>query len=432
MYLKGTIALFVVIFCAIPARSQFTNTMLGEQEESNTRVCAPAISINPRYPNNIVAGAMGGNIYYTKDRGKTWEKRKLSSPFGVYGAPAVIADTKGNFYYFHLSDSAAGPDGAGVAKRDRLVLQRSDDGGATWSTSEYIGLNPPKVLDKNRATVDGKGNLFVTWTQFDNYGDPQPDCASNILFSMSRNGRKWSEPVVISQIPGNCLDDGKSAEGAMPAVTSDGKVMVTWANQGKIFLDRSFNGGDLWLSNDIVVAEQAGGWDLNIPGHDRSNGMPTIVTDVSKKPFRGSLYITWADQKNGEDDTDIWFTRSHNFGDNWSAPLRINDDEKGKHQYLPAMTVDQETGYIYIVYYDRRNHDDDSTDVYLAWSANGGSVFKNILISAEPFTPQEDRYFGSYIGISAHKGVIVPTWTRMEDGKTSVWTTVITQEELEK
>ena len=41
-----------------------------------------------------------------------------------------------------------------------------------------------------------------------------------------------------------------------------------------------------------------------------------------------------------------------------------------------------------------------------------------------------DQFFGDYNNISAHKGVIAPIWTRMVDGKTSVWTTVIQQEQL--
>ena len=95
-------------------------------------------------------------------------------------------------------------------------------------------------------------------------------------------------------------------------------------------------------------------------------------------------------------------------------------------------TVDQETGYIYIVYYDRRDYDDNQTDVYLAYSTNGGSSFKNVKISEKPFVPQADRFFGDYNNISAHEGIIAPIWTRMDEGKTSVWTAIIKHEDLPK
>jgi hypothetical protein len=432
MLCKKIFLFFLLIATATRLMGQFKNVKLDEQAESHGFVCEPTIAINPRYPNNMVAGSVLDNVYFSKNGGETWQTGKLSSPFGVYGDPTLIADSKGDFFYFHLSDPTGGKGGYETQKLDRIVVQSSYDGGETWSEGESIGLNDPKDQDKQWATFDPRGNLYVSWTQFDKYGDASPNCFSNILFSMSKNGKKWTDPVIISQVPGNCLDNDSTAEGAVPAASFDGKVFIAWSNQGKIYLDRSFNGGYLWLNNDILVAEQKGGWDINIPGHDRSNGMPVLMTDNSKSPFKGSLYIVWADQTNGPDDTDIWFTRSHNYGDNWSAPQRINNDGPGKQQYLPWMAVDQTTGYIYIIYYDRRNYDDNQTDVYLAYSIDGGASFKNVKISEKPFTPRDDKFFGDYNNISAHKGIIAPIWTRMEDGKTSVWTAVIRHEDLVK
>ncbi|HEX8040910.1 MAG TPA: sialidase family protein [Chryseosolibacter sp.] len=432
MRLNGTLILILVFISFHSAVGQLKNIMLDEQQDTSGFVCEPTIAINPRDTKNIVAGAVLDNLYFTEDGGETWTKAKLVSPFGVYGDPALAVDSKGNFYYFHLSDPTGGKGGYDTEKLDRIVVQKSGDGGATWTEGESIGFNHPKDQDKEWAAVDTRGNVYVSWTQFDKYGEPDPACHSNILFSMTKNGRKWTEPVVISGLPGNCLDDDSTAEGAVPAATFDGKVFIAWANGGHIYLDRSFDGGYRWLSNDIRVTEQPGGWDMKIPGHDRCNGMPVLMTDGSKSPYRGSLYIVWADQRNGEDDTDIWFTRSVNFGDNWATPLRVNRDGEGKHQYLPWMAVDSSTGYIYIVYYDRRNYDDSQTDVYLAYSTDGGASFREVRISEKPFIPQDDRFFGDYNNIAAHDGVITPIWTRMDNGKTSVWTAIIKQEDLIK
>jgi hypothetical protein len=329
-------------------QAQIKNIKLDEQT-TGRYVCEPSIAINPKNPNNIVAASVLNNVYYTMDGGVTWEKNELKSPLGVYGDPALIADGSGDFYYFHLSDPTQGAGGYDSEKLDRIVVQISGDGGKTWSEGEGIGFNHPKDQDKEWPAIDAKGNIYVTWTQFDKYGDSDPNCHSNILLSSSKNGRKWSTPVQISQTPGNCIDDDNTAEGAVPAVTSDGKIFVVWSNQNKIFMDRSFDGGNMWLTNDLAIAEQPGGWDLKIPGHDRCNGMPVLMTDKSKGPYRGSIYVVWADQRNGENDTDIWFLRSNNFGDNWSPPLRVNKDKPGKHQYLPWMAVDPASGYIYIL-----------------------------------------------------------------------------------
>jgi hypothetical protein len=154
--------------------------------------------------------------------------------------------------------------------------------------------------------------------------------------------------------------------------------------------------------------------------------------DNSGSPFHGSLYVLWTDQRNGENDTDIWMTRSANRGDNWSSPVKVNQDKGGKHQFLPWMTVDQMNGILYVVYYDRRNYDDNQTDVYLAWSMDGGNSFSEAKISEAPFTPDATRLFAEYTNLSAHKNIIAPIWTRMDAGKTKVMTTIIKQEDLVK
>jgi len=71
------------------------------------------------------------------------------------------------------------------------------------------------------------------------------------------------------------------------------------------------------------------------------------------------------------------------------------------------MDVDPITGYIYIVFYDRRNdlHDKNETEVYLAYSKDGGENFTNLKISESPFTPQLGVFFGDYNDISAYNGV---------------------------
>lgn len=195
-------------------------------------------------------------------------------------------------------------------------------------------------------------------------------------------------------------------------------------------MDRSYDGGETWLSTDIIVANQPGGWDIKVPGHDRANGMPVLLSNPSKTNVRNHLYLVWADGTNGPDDTDVWFSRSVDNGDHWSIKQRINDDPTRSHQYLPWTAVDPVTGYIYIVYYDRRNYPDQQTDVYLAYSTNGGTTFTNVKISEQPFTPSEDSFFGDYTNIAAYNGIITPIWTRMDNGRTSVVTCVIRFEEL--
>ena len=190
-------------------------------------------------------------------------------------------------------------------------------------------------------------------------------------------------------------------------------------------MDKSSDGGKSWLPQDIEVANQFGGWTLNIPGINRCNGMPILEIDRSGGERDGHLYINWSDQKNGKDDTDIWLVRSEDGGKTWSNRIRVNDDVPGKNQFFSWMDVDPITGYIYIVFYDRRAYNDNNTDVYLAYSTDGGHTFINNKISESPFLPNDAIFFGDYNDISVYNGMVRPIWTRLENRELSIWTALI-------
>jgi hypothetical protein len=177
--------------------------------------------------------------------------------------------------------------------------------------------------------------------------------------------------------------------------------------------NRSFDGGATWLSNEIEVSNSPGGWNYyNIPGIFRSPGLPFVACDNSKGAHRGTVYINWQDQRSSAGNTDIWLSRSTDSGSTWSAPIKVNDDTTHKHHFMSSMTVDQATGYIYVLFYDRRNYayTDSATDVYLAVSKDGAASFQNFKISAEPFTPQGRVFFGDYTCVTAYNNTIRAVW----------------------
>ncbi len=384
--------------------------------------CEPSIFINPINTNEIVAGSVLNNVYHSKDGGKSWKMATLKSSYGVYGDPMIVADFQGNFYFAHLSD----PEAKGWSSPrllDRIVVQRSEDGGQTWTDGGFAGMHHPKDQDKHWLTVNPKNNeLYMTWTEFDLYDSKKSTDQSRILFSKSTDkGNTWSEAIAINQFSGNCLDDDQTTEGAVPAVGPNGEIYVAWAYDNKIYFDKSLDGGTTWLSEDIVAAEQPGGWTFPISGISRCNGLPVTAVDRNS----GTIYINWTDQRNGENDTDVWITKSIDGGKTWSAPKRVNDDEPGKQQFLTWMTIDQTDGTIYTVFYDRRAYTDVSTDVYLAYSKDGGATFINEKISDKPFKPNPLAFFGDYNNISAHNGIVRPIWTRGDGMRLSVWTALI-------
>lgn len=407
-------------FCSLTmAEAQIHENILISNSSSPNE---PSIYIDPSNTSRMVAGANLNNVYYSDDGGYTWMIDQLySSEHGVYGDPVILADYEGNFYYFHLSNPPAG------SWIDRIVCQKSTDGGATWNDGSAMGLNNQKEQDKEWAVCDPQSNtIYVTWTQFDSYGSGNPADVSKIRFSKSTDaGENWSETININEVDGDCIDDDNTVEGAVPAVGPEGEVFVAWSGPEGIVFDRSLDGGESWLENDIFVCDHVGGWAYDIPGIYRANGMPITVCDISGGPNHGTIYINFSDQRNGINDTDVWLTKSTDMGNTWSEPIRVNNDETQTHQFFTWMSIDQTTGYLWFVWYDRRNYTDWNTDVYMAVSQDGGNTFHNFLVSEEPFYPNSGNFFGDYTCVSAHDNIVRPIWTRLHNNQKSIYTAII-------
>ena len=420
------ISLFLTVFILfLEVSAQYENILIDNTTGPNE----PSIFMNPKNTDQIVAGANLNNFYYSSDGGYNWDKGILTSTNGVWGDPCIMADTSGNFYFFHLSN----PDNGNWV--DRIVCQKSTDGGVSWSDGTYTGLNNAKIQDKEWVSIDrSNNNIYVTWTQFDSYGGSAPEDSSIILFSRSEDGAEtWSEPVRLSQTGGDCLDDDYTVEGAVPAVGSNGEIFVAWAGRKTngdlaIMFDKSLDGGNTWLDEDIYVSDFPGGWAYDVPGIYRCNGLPVTVCDTSGGNYNGTIYVNWTDQRNGTDDTDVWLAKSTDGGDTWETPVRVNNDEAGKQQFFTWMDIDQTTGKLYFVFYDRRNYSDNATDVYMAISYDGGNTFENFKISETAFVPNSSVFFGDYTNITAHNGKIRPIWTRADGMNRSVWTAIVEDE----
>lgn len=335
----------------------------------------------------------------------------------------LIFDPNGSAYFFHLSRPSQ------KEWIDRIVCQRSTDGGMTYENpGTYMGLNPPKKQDKPWACADftssrWKNNIYVTWTQFDAYDSKLPGDSSNIMFSLSSDaGASWSDAMRINKLAGDCIDSSNSTEGAVPCVGPNGEIYVAWSVYDKIIFDRSLDGGATWLADDIEAGIQPGGWTYDIPDIFRCNGLPITGCDISNSPYRGNIYVNYSDIRQGANDADVFLIRSTDGGNSWSESIRVNDDPvgNGKQQFMSWMSVDRITGNIYIIYYDRRNFDDSRTEVFLARSTDGGAWFSNIRISEEPFKPVKGVFFGDYIGVDAHNDFAACIWQRLDGSKLSI------------
>jgi len=386
----------------------------------------PAVAMNPSNTDEILAAGMRDNEYYSPDGGFSWTHGFIQSPYGVNADPVILVDQSGRWYYLHLVDSI-----------NRVVCHRKDNLSATWtmeSSAAYDGIHD---VDKEWASFDPvTSSIYLSWTYFDEWGSSDPLDSSCIFMSRSSDGGEtWSTPARVSEKKGNATGGTYSTHGSYNTTGPGGEVYIAWFGPDGLMFDRSTDQGATWLQEDVKVTGQHINWIYSIPGINLGVSFPIIACDRSGGPYNGCIYICWADKRNGSNDADVFMARSADGGLSWSLPLRVNDDPPGRHQFFPFVTVDQVTGKVWVVFFDRRNYADANTDVFMAVSEDGGDTFTNFKVSESPFLPFSTVFFGHYLGLTAHNDHVFPVWNRMDDGENTllgaiVDPAIIGQEEL--
>ena len=383
-----------------------------------------SLAINPTDPLHVIAVLLQGggpgeprvsNWSYTSvDGGYQWKPTRADNREGrAQGDDAVVFGLDGMAFHSYISF-----DGIRVDRPERAwsgIFVRTTKDGQTWAPPvavvDHINTAIP-FEDKPWPGVDRsessphRGNVYVAWTRFDVYGSENPAHRSRIMISRSRDGaRTFSPPLEISDETGDARDSDNTVEGVVPVAGPTGDVYLAWAGPKGLYFDRSTDGG--WtFGKDTLITATPGGWDLPVPGLERHNGMPVTAVDLSDGPHRGTVYVNWIDQRNG--DPDVFVVSSKDGGRSWGAPVRVNDDPKGSDQLFTWFAVDPVDGAVNVIFHDRRGQKGTITGVTLARSIDGGKTFVNHTVPVTPFDCcDKSGFFGDYNAIDAHDGRVV-------------------------
>ena len=423
----ASLAMLVLLLAASHPPSQaaapFGGSLIQVNQVALNSQNEPAIAINPSNPRNLVAGSISFETgtgqcaaYASTDRGKTWSHQLLPNvaPFTAAGDPFVAFDASGTAYFLCM-ELTPGP-------RTQYVW-RSTDGGQTWLGPSLALGSPTTDEDKGHVAVDARpgspysGNVYVVATQ-------SPCGPGDLRFARSTDGG-------LNFLPDQAINDAAAiAFSGSIAIGADGAVYVSWGQLtpcgpgqsiSAIMIDKSTDGGQSFgaLSGGTDHTISAGNIvEIARPVGDSRAG--ASMASLGAHPTNPDIvYAVWAGDPAGVDDSDIMFSRSLDGGDNWSAPVRVNDDVNPSgeffSQFWPTLAVDPTDGEIDIVWYSDQNDPNrtDATplvDVYFTSSTDAGASF-GPSVRLTPDSSTKIGFFGDYIDIDALGGVAHPIWT---------------------
>ena len=377
----------------------------------------PAIALNTKDPQQVVAVFQdNAHAAYSTDAGKHWQLASgvESTKYRVSGDVSVAFDPKGHAIICYMAFDKLGTYNywGHNSSRNGLYIRRSLDGGKTWEANDIAIIehssseqtipweDKPYIVADNSGGAHS-GNLYVGWTRW-TLEDSQ------ILFSRSTDGGlTWSKPIEIDKHRGLPRDDNGAVEGFDGVVAPDGTLYVVWNDGDHLMLTISRDGGQSFEEPRSII--QTAPIMFKVQDVARANGFPQIALAPNGKT--GKVYVTWSDYRNG--DVDVFCATSDDGGRNWSPATRVNDDtvHNGFDQFFQWLAVDPVTGNAYVLFYDRRNSQNNrEQSITVARTSDGGRTFKNYAWTSETFA-ENDGFLGDYTSIAAFNDRVYGTWT---------------------
>lgn len=338
----------------------------------------PSIAVDPTNPNRIVIGwrqfdtilsdFRQAGYGFSHDAGRKWTFPGVLDPGVFRSDPVLDADANGNVHYYSLS--------IGIDYTcDNFV---SADGGVTWPQKSY-GFGGDKAwMTIDRTGGIGRGNLYAAWTA--SYG-----CCGNANFTRSTDGGiTFMSPIVLPGEPHwGTITVGPAGEvyiygldGLIKSLDAqDPGATPTFTPMGDVYLGSGFGASDGPNPGGLL-------------------GQSWVACDHSNGPSRGNVYVLASDRSStsGQDPLDVMFARSIDGGESWSAPIRVNDDPRGKGawHWFGTMSV-APNGRIDAIWNDTRNSGEANlSELYYSYSSDHGETWSENM----PVSPMWDSWIG--------------------------------------
>lgn len=386
---------------------------------------------DPSNPRVIVAATaeLRTQICYltrSTDAGRTWHILPATPSLPSYPTctnvgggltQSPIAWGRNGTLYYALSGYDIADGGGGfLAQNISMLLARSTDLGNSWSTTivdNTRGLTGPDVTKDapvSSVAVDTSGPkdvVYVGWRQsYPNLKGPASTGGSMVATSVD-GGVTFAKPVNLNTFPQPNLNvsgtDYPLVMGAPILAAGRDGVVVASATAGSpsgspsipgptppkpLLAARSSDRGKTWTVSTATAPE------------DVPLG-PAMAWSAKGGP-QGTFVVAYQASPNqvaGE--SSILFTRSTDGGVNWSPVTTIDDATVPLDtNYLPAIGV-APNGRVDVVWYDFREGNGFSPDVFYTYSSDGGTTWA-------PNVRATDRSINYALGVSGNSDVRQP------------------------
>jgi hypothetical protein len=219
-----------------------------------------------------------------------------------------------------------------------------------------------RYVDDPTVAIHRDGMVGVAWAD---------QARKDILFQLySRRGEALlRQPVNVSRSPGTFSWLPRLAIGSTARAGASRRVYLLWqeivfsggSHGGEIFFSRSTDGGRSFASPVNLSNTPAGDGKGRLTRDFWHNGS----LDLALSPD-GSLYAAWTEYEGA-----LWFSRSTDGGESFTAPLIIADGRQGDPARGPSLAAGA-AGRVYLVW---TVGDDPEADLRFTTSADGGRSF---------------------------------------------------------
>ena len=407
----------------------FPSPYLQVETSVYTHPLNPDIKVASAITNYYEYGFTSG-FFISTNQGYNWTgsadiKNSSGNTIVTVGDPVVLINNNGNFIMTYIAPSNTG--GSDL----KVGTSYSSNGGSTWSSTIYIpGVD---TADKPISETDNDpmspylGRTYMAYDELKNGGEE----IKGVFFANSNNGGvTWDSARRITDV--NPLYKKRLISDI--SINTNGDVFVLWyTNRNYLGLAKSTNGGSGWIFKKDTAISTDSTIITYMYDDIYLSGVPSLEIDKSGGLRNGWMYTVNVGKSS--DRMDIILHRSEDGGQSWNYSKKVNQDSSGSFriQSMPAMNVDRYGG-INVFYYDARSSAaNDSFEVFLSRSTDGGNSFFDTKISDHKFKLEKTivplfffkGYVGSYIGVTSDSNKITPVWYDNSSGIYQAYTTNI-------